>query len=158
MLRFVRFFGLLCVVAALITQAPPRPAAGFEKPPAPVIVIWRYSNRTSACAWVTTYWSYKSEAHWRIVSGSPRWVGPHSQSAEMSETFNHPTLTPQVKFRAEVRPNAACSGSGGENVWLQRDFRRNLPVELNSHVNRQRVQVDLKGSSGRYNFDLYTVG
>ncbi|HEX5275645.1 MAG TPA: hypothetical protein VFW34_10255 [Candidatus Rubrimentiphilum sp.] len=73
-------------------------------------------NKSDACAWVTFYWSYKSEAHWRIAGGSnrPRWVAP-GQRFGGRERFNHPLLGPQVRTRAEVMStaNGQCTGNRG---------------------------------------------
>lgn len=74
------------------------------------------NNKSDACAWVTIYWSYKSEAHWRIAGGSnrPHWVKP-GQRWGGREKFNHPLLGPQIRTRAEVMStaNGACTGSRG---------------------------------------------
>lgn len=73
-------------------------------------------NHSDACAWVTFYWSYKSEAHWRIAGGGnrPRWVAP-GQRFGGREKFNHPVLGPQIRTRAEVMSTASgqCTGSKG---------------------------------------------
>lgn len=149
-----RRFALFCALAIITGSAQsPRPADAISGPPGPILARWRYYNLSDRCMWVTTYWSYTSEAHWRMVSGS-QWVKPHSSSNEFREQFNQVTLGPQLKWRAEVRPTATCSGSGGQNVWDQRTLRRNTPVF--ESTNSQYYRVELLGSNGNYKF--YTHG
>lgn len=80
-------------------------------------LAYTVSNESDACAWVTTYWSYKSEAHWRINNGNgrPNWVGRNGV-LQGQIVFNYRGLTPQVRFLAEVRPSAQCNGSGGTRI------------------------------------------
>ena len=79
-------------------------------------VALRFYNSSDSCAWVTAYWSYKSEAHWRIVQGGsrPRWVAPRNNFV-FNESFNHSTLGPQMRIRTEIMStaNGACTGSKG---------------------------------------------
>ncbi len=90
-----------------------------------IIAYYNVVNYSDACAWVTAYWSYKSEAHWRINGGvgRPQWVAPH-RAMGGSVTFNFAENGPQVRILAEVRPSAQCSGSGGTRVQTQRDFKQ----------------------------------
>ncbi|MGB6892301.1 MAG: hypothetical protein WBE25_12555, partial [Xanthobacteraceae bacterium] len=80
-------------------------------------LAYTVNNASDACAWITTYWSYKSEAHWRINNGKgrPNWAGPNGV-LQGQIVFNYRGLTPQVRFLAEVRPSAQCSGSGGTRI------------------------------------------
>lgn len=73
-------------------------------------------NKSDSCAWITIYWSYKSEAHWRIAGGSnrPRWVAS-GQRWSSRERFNSPMLGPQIRTRAQVMStaNGQCTGKTG---------------------------------------------
>lgn len=147
-----RPFALVFVLAIFLAAPPSRPAVAIQSPPGPIVVRWSYYNFSDRCAWVTSYWSYRSEAHWRMVSGS-RWVAAHNgMSGDYVEKFNHATLVPQLKFRAEVRPSATCSGSGGQNIWAQVDIRRNTPVF--ESTNYQRYRIELLGSGGNNKFHV----
>ncbi len=86
------------------------PASAYCRVSWSEVTVYNYSK---SCAWFTAYWSYKSEAHWRISAA--RWVAPNGET-RFSETFNNPALGPQWRIRAEVRSknNGACRGSGGD--------------------------------------------
>lgn len=106
-------------MAILIAAVPGFVAAQSHGIPAGRQWIWvgvGLDNKSDACAWLTIYWSYKSEAHWRIAGGSnrPRWVAP-GQHWGGRERFNHPLLGPQIRARAEVMStaNGKCTGSKG---------------------------------------------
>ena len=141
---------LLCGMAAiaLVCATSSAPVRAFEKLPGPLTIRWDWQNSSDKCAWVTTYWSYKSEAHWRIVSGSTFWVAPGKTGRYTQETFNQVTLTPQLRFRAEFPGGAACSGSDGRNSQTQGDFRRRTPVELRYTHETQRFRVHIKRDYG----------
>lgn len=106
-----------------------------------IIVYYNVVNYSDACAWITTYWSYKSEAHWRINGGPghPQWLAPH-RALGGSVTFNFAENGPQVRILAEVRPSAQCNGSGGTRVQTQRDFKQ--------FPERPSYNVQLLGSRG----------
>ena len=101
-------------------------------------VTLRFYNGSDACAWVTAYWSYKSEAHWRIVGGGsrPRWVGPRSNFT-FNEKFNHSTLGPQMRIRTEIMStaNGACTGSTG---------RPDIQTQLNLSIEPKNA-LDMPG-------------
>jgi len=110
---------LLAVLVAGLPQAASARSAN---------VTFRFNNSSDACAWVTAYWSYKSEAHWRIVGGGsrPRWVAPRS-NATFTENFKHSTLGPQMRIRTQVMStaNGACTG---------RDGRPDLTTQVNLSI------------------------
>ena len=117
------FFG---IVAALLTLASPSMAASQPQVRFVAIgfrldVYYSVSNYSDACAWITTYWSYKSEAHWRIEKA--QWLAPN-RTLKGHIGFNFAENTPQVRFLAEVRPSAQCTGSGGTRVRTQQDFKQ----------------------------------
>lgn len=95
---------------------PERVAIGFR-----LDVYYNVINYSDACAWITTYWSYKTEAHWRIEKA--QWLSP-GRSLGGHIGFNFAENTPQVRILAEVRPTAQCTGSGGTRVTTQRDFKQ----------------------------------
>jgi len=101
---------LTCLVVAVIAMLPSAVAAGI---PSKAYGYMRVFNYSDSCAWVTAYWSYSSESHWRISAA--RWVPANGQT-DFYETFNHPPLGPQWRIRAEVRSKdgGACRGSGGD--------------------------------------------
>jgi len=70
------------------------------------------NNNSDACVWVTYYWSYRSEAHWRI--GRSGWVRPLAQD-QYFVRFNHTNLGPQLRIRTQVMStvNGACTGNTG---------------------------------------------
>ena len=84
-------------------------------------------NYSDACASITTYWSYKSEAHWRINGGPghPQWLAPR-RALGRSVTFNFAENGPQVRILAEVRPSAQCNGSRGTRVQTQAETSNNF--------------------------------
>lgn len=98
-----------------------------------VLVQWSVINRSDTCPWITAYWSYESEAHWRIVGGKgrPNWLARNG-SLPGFESFNHPPLTPQVRWRAEIPSpgDAKCHGSGGKSVWAQRNFTKQGRIDM----------------------------
>lgn len=100
----------LCLLAVFLAALPQAALARSAN------VNARFYNQSDACAWVTAYWSYKSEAHWRIVQGGsrPRWVAPRSNFT-FSESFKHSTLGPQMRIRTEIMStaNGACTGNRG---------------------------------------------
>lgn len=102
----LRIFSICAILALSIAV----PASAYCNKSHSTVTVYNYSR---SCAWVTAYWSYKSEAHWRISAA--RWVGPNGET-RFSETFNNPALGPQWRIRAEVRSkdNGACRGRGGD--------------------------------------------
>jgi hypothetical protein len=135
----------VCFLAVFVAAMP---QAAFARS---ANVTFRFHNGSDACAWVTAYWSYKSEAHWRIVGGGsrPRWVAPRS-NATFSENFNHSTLGPQMRIRTQVMStaNGACTGRNGRpDVTTQ----VNLSIEPKNAIDRPRAarcdpQASLNGN------------
>src|SRR6478672_10371317 len=118
--------GFAGIMAAILTLASPSMAGSQPAERSVAIgfrldVYYSVSNYSDACAWITTYWSYKSEAHWRIEKAE--WLSPH-HTLNGHIDFNFAENTPQVRFLAEVRPTAECKGSGGKRVMTQRDFKQ----------------------------------
>lgn len=107
---------------------------------------WDLRNHSDACAWITVYWSYKSQATWHIVGGGarPRFVGQFG-SWLGHENYNHPRLGPQIRFRAEVEKSAKC-GSG-----------KRSDVRADQDVPKYRSTpwfVLLSGSNGKYHISI----
>lgn len=102
-------------------------------------------NNSDACAWITVYWSYKSEAHWRIAGGDnrPRWVHPGERWSSR-ERFNSPLLGPQIRTRAQVMSteNGACRGTVGRpDIQTQINLSPNGPgrdCSAFTHLNGSR--------------------
>ena len=106
-----------CIVAILLTAMPATARASIA------VVKGELYNQSDACVWITYYWSYKSEAHWRI--GASGWVAPGHRDARFSEIFNFPSLGPQVRIRTQVMStaNGACTGDTGRpDIQLQFNF------------------------------------
>lgn len=110
-------------------------------------------NKSDSCAWITIYWSYKSEAHWRIAGGSnrPRWVGA-GQSWSSRERFNHPLLGPQVRTRAQVMStaNGQCTGKTGRpDITTQINLRPSGPgIDCSAHT-------ELTGNRSANNYRIF---
>jgi len=139
--------GFDAFMVALLTLASPamagsQPAVRYVAIGFRLDVYYSVYNRSDACAWITTYWSYKSEAHWRIDKA--RWVGPH-QSARGHIGFNFAENKPQVRQLAEIRPTAQCNGSGGRRVQTQQDFR-----QFPTHPSYQANLLGSKSSGYRW--------
>lgn len=111
-----------CLLVTLVASLPAMVLAGI---PSKAVSSVRVFNESDSCAWITAYWSYSSEAHWRISAA--RWLKPNSQT-DFSETFNHPPLGPQWRIRAEVRSkdSGQCRGSGGDPD-IQGQFNVHIP-------------------------------
>ncbi len=132
-------FGIIKIVimAALLALIPP---SIVKSQPTEVAIAHRITvgynviNYSDACAWITAYWSYKSEAHWRINGGPgrPQWVAP-GRTMGGGVVFNFAGNGPQVRILAEVRPSAQCSGSGGTRLQTQRDFKQ-FPEHANYNL------------------------
>jgi len=107
---------------------------------------WDLRNHSDACAWITVYWSYKSQATWHIVGGSsrPRFVA-RFDSWSGSENYNHPSLGPQIRFRAQVEKSASCGSGTRSNVTADQDVPtyRSTPWV-----------VYLEGSNGKYHIRI----
>ena len=118
---FTRIAGALCAVAILTALVFPAPAAAQSK-------VLTFRNNSGRCAWITLY-GYNASGMggtldaWHIIGGAarPTWVGPKSSK-------NFSINTPRVKVRAEVRPTAACSGSGGSPDLSRTEEIRNVDV------------------------------
>lgn len=131
------FFATLAAIVTLTLSAGSVPAtAQYERQ---MHVSWWLANQSDSCIWVTVYWSYESEAHWRIAGGPsrPNWVRPGGMHRG-GERFYHTPLTPQLRWRVEMpHPgNKNCSGKDGRNFQTQRNFRRSNP-------NSQRLDTAL---------------
>ncbi|MGH7682765.1 MAG: hypothetical protein ACREMT_00340 [Vulcanimicrobiaceae bacterium] len=82
-------------------------------------LVYQVHNNSDACGWFTTYWSYKSEAHWRINQeggGHPQALAPGAWMNGQI-TFNYRGLTPQVKVLVQLKDGAKCVGSGDHRIW-----------------------------------------
>ena len=133
-------------MALLIALTAPSMAQNNDR----LTLSYTVNNASDACAWITTYWSYKSEAHWRINGGNgrPNWVAPNGV-LQGQIVFNYRGLTPQIRFLAEVRPSAQCSGSGGTRIGSStKDFP--LTQQRGSHASGRLVGSRASG----YRFEI----
>lgn len=146
-----------CLLTMLVASLPATVFAGL---PSKAHATIRVFNESDSCAWITAYWSYSSEAHWRISAA--RWLKPNSQT-EFGETFNHPPLGPQWRIRAEVRSkdNGQCRGSGGDPD-VQAQFNLHIPSKSGMNpfpVVYCRDGATLRGSkSGGYRVTVPPYG
>ncbi len=119
---FTRFAGALCAAAILTALVFSGPAVAQSNK------TLTFRNASGRCAWITLY-GYNASTMggtanaWHIIGGAarPTWVAPGQ-----SKHFN--INTPRVKVRAEVRPTAACSGSGGSPDLSRTEEIRNVDV------------------------------
>ncbi len=119
---FTRIAGALGAVAIVTALVFPGPAAAQSNK------TLTFRNASGRCAWITLYGYNASTiagttAPWQIIGGAarPTWIAPGQ-----SKHFN--INTPRVKVRAEVRPTAACSGSGGSPDLSRTEEIRNVDV------------------------------
>lgn len=89
-------------------------------PPASALV-YRLSirNYTAPSVWVTIYWSYKSQAHWRIERA---FCLEKNRTSNQEVNFRTPELSPQVRVRGEVMSAAGCKHPRVGDTTRQRDL------------------------------------
>lgn len=80
------------------------------------------SNYTAPSVWVTIYWSYKSQAHWRIERA---FCLEKNKQSNVGINFSTPGLSPQVRVRGEVMKNAGCKHPRVADITRQRDLPSN---------------------------------
>lgn len=107
---------------------------------------WDFRNHSDACAWITVYWSYKSQASWHIVGGSntPRFIERYGGWLG-GENYNHPSLGPQIRFRAEVQKSARCGSGTRSDVRADQDVPKYRSTPW---------VVYLEGSNGKYSIKI----
>ena len=145
-------FAVAGMIAALISGCSPTTPGGSRMPSQALSsrpaanddtrFDWDLRNHSDACAWITVYWSYKSQTTWHIVGGNyrPRFVARY-ESWSGFERYNNPRLGPQIRFRAEVEKGANCGSGTRSNVMADQDVPeyRSTPWV-----------VYLEGSNGKY--------